>query len=416
MKAAIAALAIAAAGCHLDRPLGFSPGDTWTLPLVGPLENDVLVTPVWIGGHGPYLFAIDPDAPKTIVDDRVVADAKLVEPTTGPWASSEEYETQMLHHTTVHELRAGTLGVAWVDVVVVKAGTYDSPVREIDGVLGADVIASQLVFSFDRDAGLATLSTAHVFHPPAGASHVSWIDLTEDDDNPVDIVPARRHTVLAKLGGQRMSLHIDLGAKDSQLRDELWTGLPQHAVNVRTTDETGASRTATVAATEPVALGDLHVRSATFLPYEEQRWSQDLAGTLALDFFREDRVWMAYRMATLYVAARVPVAPQQRIARWTALRSCAHPGCVTVELQVRNAEPALIVTRDADAPDGPLEIRLEAPAAEARSVPALLVELPKGVARVESALRMNYDGAHLEVADASPFAKPCLGGCVIVAP
>ena len=47
-----------AAGCSVGTPPGFSGGDHWTLPLVGPLEDGILVTPVSVHGHGPYLFEI----------------------------------------------------------------------------------------------------------------------------------------------------------------------------------------------------------------------------------------------------------------------------------------------------------------------------------------------------------------------
>ena len=68
---------ILAAGCTTGVPGGFSNGDRWTFPLVGPLEDGLLVTPVSVRGHGPYLFAIDPDALVSAVDTQVVRDAHL---------------------------------------------------------------------------------------------------------------------------------------------------------------------------------------------------------------------------------------------------------------------------------------------------------------------------------------------------
>jgi hypothetical protein len=59
---------IIVAGCSAVAPSGFSQGEHWTFPLVGPLENGLLVTPVSIHGHGPSLFAIDPDADVSAVD------------------------------------------------------------------------------------------------------------------------------------------------------------------------------------------------------------------------------------------------------------------------------------------------------------------------------------------------------------
>jgi len=76
-NAALAALVLG--GCAVGAPTGFSSGDQWTVPLVGPLENGVLLVPVYIGKEnaGPYLFAIDPDATVSAVDDKIVSEAHL---------------------------------------------------------------------------------------------------------------------------------------------------------------------------------------------------------------------------------------------------------------------------------------------------------------------------------------------------
>src|SRR4051812_1080712 len=47
---ALAAVTIALAGCTVGAPPGFSGGDRWTFPLVGPLEDGLLVTPVSVHG------------------------------------------------------------------------------------------------------------------------------------------------------------------------------------------------------------------------------------------------------------------------------------------------------------------------------------------------------------------------------
>jgi hypothetical protein len=62
MCKAFASGVLVAAGCTVGAPPGFSAGENWTFPLVGPLENGLLITPATVKGHGPYLFAIDPDA------------------------------------------------------------------------------------------------------------------------------------------------------------------------------------------------------------------------------------------------------------------------------------------------------------------------------------------------------------------
>ena len=70
-------LAVAACGAPPAVPPTFSAGDSWTAPLVGPLENDLLLVPVFVNGKGPYVFAIDPDAVVSVITKHVYQDAGL---------------------------------------------------------------------------------------------------------------------------------------------------------------------------------------------------------------------------------------------------------------------------------------------------------------------------------------------------
>ena len=58
-------------------PSGFSKGDHWTFPLVGPLEDGLLIAPAMVHGKGPYLFAIDPDASVSAIDQQAATEAGL---------------------------------------------------------------------------------------------------------------------------------------------------------------------------------------------------------------------------------------------------------------------------------------------------------------------------------------------------
>src|SRR5689334_331044 len=73
-RLALVALGLAVfSGCTVGAPPGFpSSGDRWTVPLVGPLEDGLLLVPALVNGKGPYVFAIDPDAHVSIVDQEVV--------------------------------------------------------------------------------------------------------------------------------------------------------------------------------------------------------------------------------------------------------------------------------------------------------------------------------------------------------
>src|SRR3970040_896565 len=63
--------------CTYGAPRGFSAGDSWSAPLVGPLEDRELVVPVRINGQGPYLFVIDGDAPVSSVDAAIQSELEL---------------------------------------------------------------------------------------------------------------------------------------------------------------------------------------------------------------------------------------------------------------------------------------------------------------------------------------------------
>jgi len=69
-------VAVLAIGCGQHAtPATFSAGERWTFSLVDPLDDGLLLVPVVIGG-GQHVFALDPEAPRTIVDrDVVPADA-----------------------------------------------------------------------------------------------------------------------------------------------------------------------------------------------------------------------------------------------------------------------------------------------------------------------------------------------------
>src|SRR4051812_18589272 len=82
-------LAAAACGSPSPVPPMFSAGDSWTAPLVGPLEDDLLVVPVFVNGKGPYLFAVDTDAPVSVITKHVYQDAALQLADEGPTLDDE---------------------------------------------------------------------------------------------------------------------------------------------------------------------------------------------------------------------------------------------------------------------------------------------------------------------------------------
>ena len=156
------------AGCGAGTPSGFPKGDHWVFPLVGPLEDGLLLTPVSVRGHGPYLFAIDPDANITVIDKQVVDEAGLTMGN-GPSRFDETATEQMRGYAELLELKLGGLAIDRRQVMLVPSDFYNTEGRRVNGVLGRDVLGSSLVFGFDRDQGIATLSTIKAFTPPPDA-------------------------------------------------------------------------------------------------------------------------------------------------------------------------------------------------------------------------------------------------------
>ncbi|HEY4241364.1 MAG TPA: hypothetical protein VGM88_16195 [Kofleriaceae bacterium] len=420
VRATSCALLLLLAACAVGAPPGFSHGNAWTFPLVGPLEHGLLLTPVYIRGHGPYLFAIDPDAMTTIVDDLVVKDAGL-RTGQGSHVLAENDKQQLLFYAEVLDLHVGTLNVERRPALVVKEGAYDADGRKIDGIIGHDVIADSLVFGVDRDAGVAYLMTHEAWKAPADAKALPYQAVPANIIN-VELNPLGRKLVNITAGGRTFAMHLDLGAKLCQLREGLWdeAGLVPIPADLRLVDETGTARHvdkvvrfALMGGREPL----------TFAPYEDKRWDDEIVqGTLGLDFFEPYNVWADWAGTSFYLQPRNPVPPDQRIERWGDL-GCKHAGCVTVSIidpMAHAADPTkkhpgvvLSVTREPGSPAGPLEVLL-APAEGAKQVPTLVVNIPAGTQKVLDHLHEEYAGARLEVMDASPFPRSCptAAGCV----
>jgi len=425
------------AGCAVGAPPGFSSGDRWVFPLVGPLEEGLLITPVSINGHGPYLFAFDPDANITAIDKQVVEESGL-RVGSGPHRIDETDTGQVRVYAEMLDLKVANLTIDRRDAMIFPVGLYDTEGRHLNGVLGRDVIADSLVFGFDRDHGIATLSTQGVFRPPPDAEAVTYQAVSSRSSAFVsnvaveqaaarsgadlpDVTPVPRRLASARIGEGRFAMHLDLGAAVSQLPEVSWTRarLTPASIRLRLVDEAATSREVTRAAIGEVAVGKLTTASVTFVPFVERRFATEgVDGALGLDFFRPFAVYANWDKTTYYVKPRGAVAATttSRLARWGAdVPTCPHPGCITAEVAAGDAGWTLRVVRDAQATNHALEVFLGVTPGPGRSAPGLVVELPSETATLSAALSAEYAGAALTVLDVSPFPRVCPGdgGCVL---
>ena len=448
------------AGCTVGAPPGFSSGDRWTFPLVGPLEDGLLVTPATVKGHGPYLFAIDPDANFSGVDKQIVDDAQL-RSSGGPKIIDETDTGQIRFYAELIDLKVATLTIARRDVLLFPNGWYDNGGRHINGILGRDVIADSLVFSFDRDQGVATLATTQAFTPPPDAIAIAYKDLSVDADavagaagggtivargngarsGVVDqagngvpgrvgggggtvagggVLPVPRRLVTAQVGSVKRAMHLDLGSAVSQLPESSWSDahLTPADVKLRLVDEAASIREVTRVGIADVALGEAKAHDVAFAPFVEARFGNDrVDGALGLDFFRGYSVAAYWDKRTFYLKPRGDAAATvtARLGRWgSALPVCPHVGCATAVIAGDAARPTLEVTRDAEAAGRGLELVLGVTVAGKAPAP-LIVELPTGVEKISSPLLPEYAGATLAVLDLSPFVRACPGegGCAL---
>ncbi len=438
-RLAVFALACFAAACSVGPPPGFSQGDRWAFPLIGPLENGVLLAPVMIGGKGPYVFAIDPDANTSIIDQDLVTEIGL-RIGKGPHRLDESDTQQVRFYAEVQGLHVGTLVVEKLSAMVVKPGTYDIDGRQVRGVIGKDVLADSLVFGFDRDAGMGYLVTTSTWKPPEGFSAMRY-DLVDSKVPNADVVPLGRKLISATVGAKSFAMHLDLGAVASQLRQSLWDKAqlaPHQTQPFGVVDEAGSSRIVSEAAVGVVTVGNISVHDVPIIPYDDKRWEEeDLDGALGLSFFRPFDVWANWNTRTVYIAARKPPADaaaaaaaiDARISRWesTTLSGCAKPGCVTVNVidplaampadQRPAQHPGLVVTfkREASATNLDLEVVFSATPAQGKPpLPSLLVNFPAGTDRVMGHLKPDYVGATLALVDVGLFPRKCpiAGGCL----
>jgi hypothetical protein len=404
--------------CAFGAPPGFSSGDTWTLPLVEPLSGGRLLTAVYVEDRGPYVFAIDPDAPLTTVDPEVVTRGEFRH-RRGPRRVDEGDTSHPSYYVELTDLRAGDLNISLVQAAIGEAHAFDDDGRRIHGVLGKDVIADSLVFSFDRDRGVAWLTTQETFHAPATAQKLSYKKAWAREE----VVP--RRLVKANVDGHELDLHVDLGEAVSTLVPRHWdaAGLRSIQWNHTMIDEVGTHHDVDkLGIAERVAVSGIERTGVAFASYADKRyWWGQFDGSLGLDFVRPYIVSADWHHTTIYLTPRKPARDSigERLARWN-MPACAEPGCVKLGLEPAalsppaEPRPTLGVTRDA-ASTGVLSVIVRATSPAGRVLPSLEVVLPPSARSLHAALDTMYVGATLEVVDASPFPRTCAnpGGCVI---
>ena len=394
--------------CAMGAPPGFSAGDSWTVPIVAPLENGPILVPVRINGAGPYLFMLDPDSSVSSVDTAIVSELDLYN-RFGGQAVSEADKLVNVRGAEVRTIGVGNLTVSNRRVRVHDVGAFMVNGRLVRGLLGRDVIADSLVLAIDRDRGMMHLATQGHLEPPAGADAISYYH----ERGPGMKVPSRR---VAKATMNRtipLRMHLDLGAPMSMLWpkkiDE--AKLPRIAMRGTIIDELGQRQVVDYGSIAAMLeVGSVELQAISLVPYRDKRWREvDLDGVVGLNFFSQFQVTVNWHRATFYLsprAADVHTDAPERLRRWgRGFDACANPACVTISTSGGRIE----ISREPAAPELAYEVLIDArgPDGAPLGLPPLVVSLPKGVRAVYEPDLDEYAGATLTVVDASPFPPPC---------
>ena len=398
--AALAALVVA--GCSSGAPTGFSGGDRWSVPLVGPLEESTLVVSAYVGGKGPYLFLLDPDENVSSVDEEVVKAAGL-RTGQGPHLLDESDTEHPSFAAEVLEWRLGNLVVHNKPAIAVKDGTFDREGRRIHGVIGRDIIADSLVFGFDRDQGVMTLATQKGFHAEGDALHAEKVYSKIEN---VDVVPPPLRLLKATIGSKAFAMHVSLGRVASELRPRSF----------------GAAGLQGDAPKATVTFGKVTASDVPVVGYRDRRWNEeDVEGNLGLSAFRTVDLFANWDNDTFYTRPRTEVAPEVRIGRWPSLAACAKTGCAKVSMidpmagkELTGPHPGLVVSvaRDPQTLQEPLEVLIAVTGKP--NLPWLVASFPAGVDRAITHVPADWLGAQVAIVDASPFPRACpaQGACI----
>ena len=411
------------AGCTVGAPPGFSSGDSWSAPLVGPLEGGPLIVPVKLHDKGPYLFLIDPDSPVSHVDEALAGELDL-HSTLGEEFVDESDKARGLKLAEVLRISIGTLTVRQKSFWVTPVGVFNHAGRQIRGVIGRDILADSLVFGFDRQRGMAYIATQKGFVAPEGGTVIDY--RLEKTRIPNGVRQVSRRLATATVNGAELTMHIDLGTWDSQLREEKWAaaGLTPVPLERLQVDEIGVHRKTTQAAVaQNVTLGGAQGGQVMFVPYGDKRWSdQVIDGSIGLNFFAGTAVWINFDNSKLHLAPEASGdLVKERIDRWGSaeLSACAEPACTTAKLLVpEGADPAaptstpvLHIQRDASVQDLAFEVLIEPRAADGgpSGLPKLLAVFPAGTSEITQGLDSTFAGATFAVVDVDPFPRTCAG-------
>ena len=297
------------AACGATTPLWYEgEQDHWTLPLAA---GDFVepVVPVMVHGQGPYLFALDPDSPASVIDEKVARSLNLYSNQQYFRILNQKDVTVPRRTYEVLELDTGDLRIRKTRMLHAPEGSLRASGQVVHGILGGDLLSRTIVIDIDRDAGHVRLSrtgTAAVPETAVGLHgwlHRGWL-----------YVPVR-------VGDRQVTMQVRPSARVSTLRRKVLDKLaarpaaqPGNDTTVEV-DETGTPLVLRSGGVIPtVSFESLVARDVHFYIHgdrrERDRFQYD--GILGQDILSRFRVIIDRDHKTLYLAPRSPSAHNSR--------------------------------------------------------------------------------------------------------
>ncbi len=411
-------LSVGLSGCVVGAPPGFSDGDLWSVPLVAPLENDLLLVPVSLNGEGPFLFMVDPDSPESSVEASLQASLDLYARRSGQRQTEDDHLTHIII-AEVKKMSIGDLNIRNMRVRVHDDGTYWSGDRRVRGVLGRDVIADSLAFKFDRDQGMMYIGTQGHMKPPEDARTLHFTQSYSRH---------KRHLASIEINRKhKVTMHLDLGARTSMIWSKLMKKykMPNVPLQAVVVDEYGTRSTlqgGTIAGI--VRANETETNALMMLPYSDKRMDEDdLDGILGQNFWSKYNITVNWHQKKFWLQTRNPdltANATARIQRWgDQLVACETLACLRPTLKGRpEPTPAPVPVPSSEEVQVSEEDRSAPPAtppvegATAKPAPVAMTTPQEAPAPMPVAVPANFS-LHIERdAPGTEFAYDALIGAV----
>lgn len=282
--------------CGASKPIHYDgDGTSWELALVDPGSPELVVEGA-VHGQGPFLFVLDPDSPRSVIDDGVARRLDLYSDNQYVRVVNQRDVSVPRKFYEVLTLDIGELHVRNVKVLNAPEGALMVGGRTVHGVLGADLLSRTIVVRVDREKGKVALALTGHQTVPAGAAEV------------------RGHLhygsfyVPMTIGDQTLTMQVRLSSSVSTLRanalEEL--GLAELPGEVVAVDETGAAVTLPGGGIADVRLDGVDIERVRFYRHEDKRERFDFSydGVIGQDILSRFHAVVDRDQKTLHLATR----------------------------------------------------------------------------------------------------------------